>query len=84
MKNTKKIGLMLLIVAMLSVLSPVLAPASPSQPLTVQQMQQASGGLPVLNIAACTALLAACLDRLGSWWGEMLCIGLVAACLAWS
>lgn len=82
MKNTKKIGLMLLIVAMLSVISPVVASAGPSQPLTVQQMQQASGGLPAVNIAACAALLVACLEKTDGWWADTLCIALAAACLA--
>lgn len=46
------------------------------------QLQNIEGGLPVVNIIACTSLLTACLAKTDGWWADILCIGLTGACLA--
>lgn len=82
MKMRKHIGLLLIVLAMLSVVSPVIVSAGQAQPMTVHQMEQTVGGLPVANIIACTALLAECLAATDGWWADILCMALTAGCLA--
>ncbi|MFA6468923.1 MAG: hypothetical protein WCW35_08490 [Bacteroidota bacterium] len=80
--NTRKlIGFMLVVLAMLSVVSPVVVNAGQAQPMSIHQMEQTIGGLPVVNIIACTALLAECLASTEGWWADILCMALTAGCL---
>ncbi len=50
--------------------------------MTDTEMHHVRGGIPVLNIAACTALLLGCLDKTEGWWADLSCIGLTGLCLS--
>ena len=81
MKTSKSIGFLLLLLAILSIASPVMVSAEQSRPMTQVQMENTIGGLPVVNIIACTALLAECLAHTDGWWADILCMALTAGCL---
>jgi|GEM_PF-3968296 len=75
---TKSMSVLLILMIVLTSFSFVLSTNHHSVQLNDTQLQSSIGGQ---NAIDCAALLAVCLASTDSWWADILCIALAAACI---